>query len=68
MTAFGVFSFQFSDPQSNYMNSWNVEVFGLEEKLGYTIKKISHEVSAVSVFYIHICFVPFLIVRVRGAK
>ncbi|KAK6789209.1 hypothetical protein RDI58_013008 [Solanum bulbocastanum] len=35
---------KFSDPQSNYMNSWNVEVFGLEEKLGYTIKKISHEI------------------------
>ncbi|WMV28971.1 hypothetical protein MTR67_022356 [Solanum verrucosum] len=35
---------KFSVPQSNYTNSWNVEVFGLEEKLGYTIKKISHEI------------------------
>ncbi|XP_060214064.1 protein SIEVE ELEMENT OCCLUSION C [Lycium barbarum] len=33
-----------SYPQSNCINSWNVEVFGLEEKLGYTIKKISHEI------------------------
>ncbi|PHU02909.1 hypothetical protein BC332_28160 [Capsicum chinense] len=35
---------KFSYPQSNCMNSWNIEVFGLEEKLGYTIKKISHEI------------------------
>lgn len=42
---------------------------GLEEKLGYTIKKISHEVSAFFQFYNHLSFVPFLIeLRVLGAK
>ncbi|KAK4376952.1 hypothetical protein RND71_003248 [Anisodus tanguticus] len=35
---------KFSYPRSNCINSWSVEVFGLEEKLGYTIKKISHEI------------------------
>lgn len=68
MTASDLFSFQFSYPQSNCMNSWNIEVFGLEEKLGYTIKKISHEVSAFSLIYDHIFLVPFLIIRVLGSK
>ncbi|KAJ8548342.1 hypothetical protein K7X08_030811 [Anisodus acutangulus] len=35
---------KFSYPRSNCINSRNIEVFGLEEKLGYTIRKISHEI------------------------
>ncbi|CAN4124087.1 unnamed protein product [Withania somnifera] len=37
-------SLKFSYPQSNCMDSWNVEEFGLEENLGCIIKKISHEI------------------------